>query len=257
MFDDSAAFEVVNPAGRRPVLILCDHASRHVPAELDNLGLEESQLRRHIGWDIGAADVSRRLAGLMDAPAVLSGVSRLVIDCNRPPDSPASIPAESDGVPVPGNGGLGEAERQRRIERFFRPYHCEIERRLAEFAARGIVPAVISLHSFTPVMNGFQRPWHVGLLWDRDGRMALPLIASLGRDPSLIVGDNQPYSGREPRGFALHTYGEGRGLPMAVFELRQDLIDTHHGAEAWAYRLAAALRPVLDDPALYRMRPPG
>ncbi|MBM3491188.1 MAG: N-formylglutamate amidohydrolase [Alphaproteobacteria bacterium] len=256
MFDDSTAFEVVNPAGRRPVLILCDHASRHVPDEFRNLGLEESQLRRHIGWDIGAADVSRRLAGLLDATAVLSGVSRLVIDCNRAPGTPASIPVASDGVPVPGNSALGEAERRRRVQRFFQPYHGEIERRLAAFAARGQVPALISVHSFTPVMNGFQRPWHVGLLWDHDDRMARPLIAELRHDPSLAVGDNQPYSGREPRGFALHTYGKGRGLPMAVFEVRQDLIDTHHGAEAWAYRLAAALRPVLADPALYRVRTP-
>src|SRR5690606_31771648 len=154
-------------AGRAPPYILCSHASFHIPPEHDNLGLAEAEAARHIGWDTGAGDVTRRLAGVLDAPAVLCGTSRLVIDCNRHPDDPSSIPETSDGTAVPGNRGLSSEERRRRFERFFRPYHAEIERRLDAFASP---PALVSVHSFTPVMNGFVRPWHVGLLYDEIGR---------------------------------------------------------------------------------------
>ena len=242
---DDAAFEVALPEGRAPLLLICDHASRRVPAAYDSLGLDKTVLLRHIAWDIGAGDVTRRLAGLLDAPAVLCGTSRLVIDCNRPLDDRTSIPAESDGTLIPGNRDLSAAERRRRAKRHFEPYHGEIRRRLDGFLARGVNPTVVSVHSFTPVMNGFERPWHVGLLWDRDRELARALIAELRRNPTLAVGDNEPYSGADPRGYAIAAYGEGLGLPMAVFEVRQDLIDTHHGAEAWAHILNAALRPVL------------
>jgi predicted N-formylglutamate amidohydrolase len=240
-----APFEVVNAGGGTPVLIICDHASRVVPEDYDRLGLDETLLLRHIAWDIGAGDVARRLAALLDAPAVLCGTSRLVIDCNRALDDATSIPPASDGIAVPGNRDLDAAERRRRAERHFQPYHGEIRRRLDGFRARGIAPTLLSVHSFTPVMDGFERPWHVGLLWDRDPALSRALIAELGRNPNLVVGDNEPYSGSDPQGYAIATYGTGLDLPMAVFEIRQDLIDTHHGAESWAHLLHAALRPVL------------
>lgn len=242
-------FEVVNPDGRAPALVICDHASRHIPPEYGDLGVSEQEIARHIGWDIGAADVARELARLLDAPAVLCGTSRLVIDCNRRLDDPSSIPEASDGTPVPGNRNLSAEERRRRAERFFRPYHAEIERRLDGFAAP---PALVSIHSFTPVMNGFVRPWHVGLLYDEDDRLARPIVAALRREPGLVVGDNEPYSGRHPVGYALGTYGNGRGLAPAVFEVRQDLIETAEKAHIWAARLAHILRPLLglDSPDL-------
>jgi predicted N-formylglutamate amidohydrolase len=235
-------FEVVNPDGRAPALVICDHASRFVPPEYDNLGVAEAEIARHIGWDIGAGDVARELAQLIDASAVLCGTSRLVIDCNRRLDDPSSIPEASDGTPVPGNQGLEPAERKRRAERFFMPYHAEIERRLDAFVRP---PALVSVHSFTPVMAGFDRPWHVGLLYDEDDRLARPIIEALRREAGLVVGDNEPYSGRRPVGYALGTYANGRGLPPAVFELRQDLIDTPEKAHVWARRLAHILRPLL------------
>ena len=239
-------YEVVNADGTAGILIICDHASRRVPPEFDNLGLDETVLRRHVAWDIGAADVARRLAPLLDAPAVLGGTSRLVIDCNRTLDDPSSIPEVSDGIVVPGNKGLGPVERQRRIDSYFRPYHDEVRGRFDTFMARGITPTLVSIHSFTPIMNDFERPWHVGLLWDGEPGLAAALIQELGRNPTLVVGDNEPYSGSDPEGYAIRVYGQRMGLPMALFEIRQDLIDTHHGAEAWAHILHAALAPVLE-----------
>src|SRR5438876_8032664 len=159
--DDPPPFEIFQPERRAPLLIICDHASRAMPRALGRLGLDETLLMRHIGWDIGAAEVTRRLAALLDAPAVLCGYSRLVIDCNRGLGDPTSIPEVSDGVAVPGNVGLTPAARVARVEGIFRPYHAAIAAQLAAFAGRGIVPVLFSVHSFTPVMNGFVRPWHV------------------------------------------------------------------------------------------------
>ena len=251
--DGHPPFEVVNGDLDSNTLIVCDHASRHVPPELDDLGLDDAALRRHIAWDIGAADVTRRLASLLRCPAVLCGTSRLVIDCNRPHDDPTSIPPVSDGVVVPGNRNVGGEERQRRIDAYFWPYQREVERRLNLMLAAGTVPAVVSVHSFTPVYDGFERPWHVALLSNRDRRLTDPVLQALVQDPSLTVGDNEPYTGFDSAAYAIHVYGIGMGLPHVVFEVRQDLIDTHHGAEAWAHRLAAVLRPVLGDAAHRRV----
>lgn len=242
----SPPFERINPEGRAPVLLLCDHASAHVPADLNDLGLDSTLLRRHIAVDIGAGDVTRRLAPLLDAPALLCGTSRLVIDCNRHLDDPSSVPEVSDGIVIPGNVNLTAPDRAARESRFFAPYHAAVEASLAGFAARGIRPTLISIHSFTPVMNGFERPWHVGLLWDPEPGPSLAVLRELRRDAGLIVGENEPYPGNDPRGYALSVYGTKRDLPFICFEIRQDLIDTHHTAEDWAHRLAAALAPVLE-----------
>jgi predicted N-formylglutamate amidohydrolase len=252
--DDPPPFEILHPERRAPLLIICDHASRAMPRALGQLGLDETLLMRHIGWDIGAAAVTRRLAALLDAPAVLCGYSRLVIDCNRGLGDPTSIPEESDGVAVPGNVGLTPAARVARVEGIFRPYHAAIEAQLAAFAERGIVPVVFSVHSFTPVMNGFARPWHVGVLWDKDPRVPVPLIAELAAaDPRRIVGDNEPYSAREPSGYSIRTHAEPAGLPHAAVEIRQDLIDTPSGAAQWADILAAGLAAILARPDLNRV----
>jgi predicted N-formylglutamate amidohydrolase len=251
--DDPKAFEIVNEAGRAPVLLICDHASNAVPSRLAGLGLDEATLALHVAWDIGAAVVTRHLAVLLDARAVLSGYSRLVIDCNRPLDDPTSIAGESDGIEVPGNFGLSPADRAARADACFHPYHTAIDGELAGFTAGGVVPAVISVHSFTPMMRGFARPWHVGILWDKDRRLPVPLIAALAADPALVVGDNQPYSAREPAGHSVHTHAALAGLPHVAIELRQDLIATPDGAGAWAAILAAALQPILADGDLYRI----
>ncbi len=252
---DPPPFEILNEGGAGPCLLICDHASSAIPAALGDLGLDAGQRRRHIAWDIGIADVTRRLAEKLDAPAVLSGYSRLVIDCNRQLDDPSSIAQESDDVPVPGNRGLGPADRRARAEACFWPYHHAISAQIRRMRAAGRAPLLLSLHSFTPVMQGFERPWHIGVLWNRDGRLARLLLAALGRDPAICVGDNQPYDGRLGRGYGIAVHGEQEGLPHALLELRQDLIDTHTGAEAWAKRLALVMGELLAETHPHEARP--
>jgi predicted N-formylglutamate amidohydrolase len=250
--DDPPPLEIVNPDGAAPVLLVCDHASRTVPRALGLLGLDEALLLRHIGWDIGAAEVTRGLAARLDASAVLAGYSRLVVDCNRGLEDASSMPAVSDGVAVPGNEGLSAEARQARAAALYSPYHEAIAARLDVLAAEGRTPAMLSIHSFTPVMNGFVRPWHVGILWDKDPRIPVPLLARLRADPDLVVGDNEPYSAKEPAGYTVRAHALPAGLPHVAVEIRQDLIDTAAGARRWAELLATALEPILAAPELYR-----
>jgi predicted N-formylglutamate amidohydrolase len=250
--DDPPPVEVLDPGGRAPVLLICDHASRAVPQRLGKLGVDDAALMRHIGWDIGAAEVTRHLVRRLDAPAVLSGYSRLVADCNRRLGDPSCMPEVSDGTEVPGNRGLTAADRAARAASLYEPYHDAIARRLDEFARRGVAPAIVSLHSFTPVMNGFVRPWHIGILWDKDPRIAVPLIENLAARGDLVVGDNEPYSAREPAGYSLLRHAIPAGLPHALLEIRQDVIDTAAGAARWAGIIADALEPILAAPELYR-----
>ena len=245
--DEGRRFEILNPGGASPYVFNCDHASRRIPERYRQLGLDDAVLGRHIAWDIGAADVTRRLSAHLDAVAVLSGFSRLLIDCNRQTDHPTSIPSVSDGVTIPGNTGIAAGDREARIERYFQPYHRALDGVLdkaLEGAAGGRaagVPALVSVHSFTPIMVGYERPWHIGILWNRDPRLATALLAHLRVNTDLVVGENEPYSGRDMAGFSIHHHGGGRGIPHLLIELRQDLIDTHHGAEVWAHRLGLAL----------------
>jgi predicted N-formylglutamate amidohydrolase len=245
--------ELFHGTGRAPCLLLCDHAGRRIPQHLDKLGLPEHELCRHIGWDIGAANVTRALALALDAPAVLCHSSRLVIDPNRKPGDPSSIPEISDGTLIPGNQNLDDAEARRRLASYFVPYHRAVARQIARLRRRVGVPAIVSIHSFTPIMQRGWRPWEVAVLWDQDDRLAGPVLDGLRRDPDLRVGDNEPYSGRYPVGYTMPFHARRRGLPHVTFELRQDLIDTGARAAAWADRVAEVLREPLRDPKLYRL----
>lgn len=249
--DDPPPVTVYNPDGRAPVLLLCDHASRAMPAALGTLGLDEAALSRHIAYDIGAADVARHLSDALDAPLILSGYSRLIIDINRPLDDPTSIPVISDGVVVSGNRTLDADDVTRRAEEIFEPYHRTVRDRLDGYRERGIAPAVISIHSCTPVMHGIERPWHIGVLWDRDPRIPVPLMERLAHNPDLCVGDNEPYSGRNGNGYTIETHATPRGLPNVLIEVRQDLIDTRQGCRVWAALLAEPLAAILADTDLY------
>jgi predicted N-formylglutamate amidohydrolase len=240
--------------GPAQILLTCDHASNRVPSALADLGLTREALSRHIGWDIGAGEVSRGLARRLDAAAVLAGHSRLVIDCNRDPGDATSIAATSDGIAIPGNRDLSPQARQVRQTEIFAPYHAAIADWIETRLARAIVPALLSIHSFTPAMGGKARPWHVGILWDADPRIPVPLLEGLRADPALVVGDNEPYSARMPAGYTVRHHAVARGLPHVAIELRQDLIEDAAGAERWADRLAAALAPILARRELYHAR---
>lgn len=237
-------FQIVNPGGDPAILLVCDHASNHVPQEYNRLGLPAGEFERHIAFDIGAAQITRALARRLDAPAVMAGFSRLLIDPNRGADDPTLIMKLSDGAIIPGNRHVDQAETDRRIARFYQPYHDAIAARIAAARATGIMPSLLSMHSFTPVFHGHMRPWQVGVLWDRDGRIALPLLEALGADGNLCVGDNLPYSG-ELVGDSMYRHGTKGGLAHVLIELRQDMIATTATAEAWAERLETVLRPVL------------
>jgi len=236
--DDPPAFSVHNAEGKAPLLLLCDHASKAVPRALGSLGISEHELSRHIGWDIGGLDAAIELSRVLDAPLVASGYSRLVIDCNRWPGGEGSTPEVSDGTPVPANRGLTEAQVQARAEACFWPYHREVDRQLDRMTAGGRKVGMLVMHSFTPRMNGFERPWHVGVLWNDDPRLPEPLLAALRRDSSLVVGDNEPYSARAAYEYTLTAHARTRALPHCSLEVRQDLIATPAEAQAWGRRLA-------------------
>lgn len=231
------------------LLLLCDHASNHVPADLGQLGVPDHEFARHIAYDIGAAGVTRRLAALLDAPAVLTTFSRLIIDPNRGRDDPTLVMRLSDGAVVPGNARIDEAGKAERIARFYEPYDHAVDAHVAAAVAAGTPPAIVTIHSFTAYWRGYKRPWEVGILWDRDDRLSAPLIAGLRADPAdLTVGDNEPYGGGLP-GDTIDRHALARGLPNALVEIRQDLIADEGGQEEWAVRFAKLLRPFLPRPA--------
>lgn len=243
--NESPPFELINPQGDSGFLIVCDHASAALPAGYGTLGLAEAEFRRHIAYDIGAAEVVRALAGHLGCPAILARYSRLLIDLNRGPDDPTLVMKLSDGAIVPGNRNVDPfrdgAEFEHRLRHFYLPYHEAIERTIDRARAGGVAPVIVSIHSFTPAWRGQARPWHVGILWDRDDRLPARLLASLRLEPGLVVGDNEPYSGRL-RGDCLHRHGTMNGLAHALVELRQDLVVDAAGQREWAARLAALLR---------------
>lgn len=251
----SGSYEIVNPAGRTPLLLVCDHASNRLPTVYGDLGLAWELLdASHTAWDIGASAVTRLLAARFGCAALLARYSRLLIDLNRHPGDPSSIAAVSDGIPVPGNQQLASAEAHYREEHYFWPYHHTLARLLAQLQRRGPVPAVVAIHSFTPAFGGMQRPWQIGLLWNRDPRIAQGLIRWLRQhQPQLCIGDNQPYSGRET-GFTMDYHAAAAGLPHAAVEIRQDLITESNGQQHWAIVLGDALQAVLADRSLHRVQ---
>jgi predicted N-formylglutamate amidohydrolase len=241
------AYENVTGDDASRLILLCDHASNAVPPEYQSLGIPAAQLERHIAYDIGARSLTLGLAERLGASAVLSRYSRLLIDLNRGLDDPTLIMQISDGAVVPGNRGLTETERAHRIGRFHRPYHQAIAMAMRAVQARGHVPFLVSIHSFTPVWRGWPRPWQVGILWDRDGRSAHAMIDGF-RAQGLVVGDNEPYHGAL-EGDTLHTHGTVTGLPHALIEVRQDLIADKTGVDEWVERVARVVEPIMKDRA--------
>ena len=249
--EEPPPYEVLNAGGAAKIIVVCDHASNRIPRSLNNLGLDEFSMRRHIAWDIGARDVAKFLAPSLGAPTILANYSRLVVDCNRKLDDATAFRAISDGDDVPGNHLLNATEKQRRADAIYWPYHHAIASQVDRLCDEDFAPALISIHSFTPFFDNSHRPWEVGILWDNDPRIAVPLMNSL-RDKGFKIGDNEPYSGRHPHDFTVDYHGEKRGLPHASIEIRQDLLPDTDSRREWAATLADCLQPILENKELYR-----
>lgn len=254
----SDAFEIVPGSAAAGLVLIADHASNHVPADLADLGLPRSQFERHIAYDIGVAPLVRALSARLGAPAVLSCFSRLIIDPNRGDDDPTLVMRLSDGAVIPGNARLDAAGRQSRIDRFWRPYDDALTATVDAAFAAGRPPILFSLHSFTPIWRGVPRPWHCGVLWDADPRLPEFLLTRLRADPALVTGDNEPYDGAL-EGDTMYRHGTRRGLVHAILEIRQDLIGDAAGVAAWADRLEPILREATEradfaEPRLFGSR---
>jgi len=234
--------EILNGDALGGVIVLCDHASNFVPREYESLGLEAEHFEKHIAWDIGAADVTRKICSMMGVAGVLAPVSRLLIDCNREPDHKTLIPPASDGVHIPANRDLGPAAVKARKDAYHTPFHDACAGLVAAHLSAGKVPLVVGMHSFTPEMGGETRPWHAGFLWNRDPRLAQAMIGLLERETDLVVGDNLPYSGRDLY-YTMQRHGADHGLPQTTIEVRQDLLATDAMTTEWA----ALLADILDE----------
>lgn len=242
---DRPCFEAIAGTTQSPFVLACDHAGREIPSGLGNLGVSEADLHSHIAWDIGIAGTSRRLADLLGADLFLQRISRLVIDCNRPLTAPDSIPETSAGISIAGNVGLDASEIERRRALVFHPYHCHIASVIDERIRRHRPTVFVAMHSFTPVFRGSVRPWHAGVLYQRDSRLASALLELLRKESGLVVGDNEPYRVTDQSDYSVIQYGERRGLLHVEVEVRQDLIGHPEGQQQWAERLARLLELAL------------
>ncbi|MDB5639619.1 MAG: N-formylglutamate amidohydrolase [Bradyrhizobium sp.] len=227
-----------NLAGRSPFLLTCDHYGRLIPGILGDLGLPESELSRHIAWDIGIAGVAEALSRHIDAHLIAQTYSRLVIDCNRPPGTPSSIPRMSEATVISGNEGLSRDAAGLRREAIFDPYHRRIAEVIEQRQRDGVPTVLVSLHSFTPVYAGIERPWHIGTLYHRDTRLPPLLLKLLRGEADLVIGDNEPYAVSDETDYTIPVHGEARGLMNTGIEIRQDLIADQAGQKQWAARLA-------------------
>ena len=239
--DELGPVTLENEGGSSAFFLTCDHAGRAIPRRLDSLGVPEHERQRHIAWDIGIGAVGRQLSQLLDATVILQTYSRLVIDCNRDPNVPSSIPEISETTEIPGNRDLGEAARQTRVAAIFRPYHNAVAAALDRRATEGRASVLVALHSFTPVFKGIARPWHVAVLFNRDPRLAHALAELLRAEGAFFVGENEPYAVSDLTDYTVPVHGERRGLPHVEIEIRQDLIAEPAGQREWAERLARLL----------------
>ena len=239
---------LINEHGNANIILISEHASNHIPDEYNNLGLTDEQMELHIAWDIGIGQVTKNLANLLDAPAILAGFSRLLIDANRGLDHDGLIPTVSDGHTIPGNQNLDQSGVQKRIDLYYQPFHDMTDKILKRKSINNQVPIIFNMHSFTPEMNGFSRPWHAGMLWNRDERIAKILKPRL-ESRGFCVGDNEPYSGQELN-HTMNTHGTKHGFPHINIEIRQNEIGHADGINKWTDILAKELSDIRTLPEM-------
>lgn len=239
---DPAPVSTMNRGSESPVALICEHAGQAIPARLRNLGLASGDVDKHVGWDIGAGEVTRILADHLSAPAVFQPYSRLVIDCNRPPKAPDSVPAVSHGVTVPGNGDLSAIDHWTRVAEIFQPFQQAVDsildrRRLA-----------LSIHSFEPDLGQGLRPWDIGLLFRKDQRTSTLLKMAIERHaPSLTIGMNEPYTIDDESDFFVPWHGEARNIGHVLIEIRNDHLRTPEGCQRWADLLRDCTNDILPE----------
>jgi predicted N-formylglutamate amidohydrolase len=238
--DEPGPFQVLNPLSELPILLVCDHASCRFPKSLGDMGLDPVARRCHLAVDIGAGPLTERLADSLLVTSVLAQYSRLVMDCNRQLMDPSAHLEYGDGIVVPGNKNLHQADRDLRARTLYWPYHDAVDNQIQRLRSIGPPPAFIAIHSFTPVMNGEARPWEMGVLWDTDTRLRNIFLEGFS-DAGFRVGDNEPYSGKAPQDFTIDHHAEEVGLPHVGIEIRQDLIDDKPGVE----KIAAVMHEII------------
>lgn len=252
--DDAPPYRVVGEeliaAGETKCLILCDHAGRKVPHHLDYLGLPLEDFNNHYAYDIGTHDMGLRIAERLKAPVILSNYSRLVVDVNRRIDHPTVFATSGEGKPVPGNIGITHEEKMIRKAMIYDPYHDKVADLIQQFLDRGVIPAILSIHSFTPIFYKQRRPWEVGVLWVQDDRLPRPIMEYF-RNLGFTVGDNEPYDARMLSGSTVNRHADAARLPNALVEIRNDLISTHDDAVKWGDLCADCFEDVLQDDSIY------
>jgi len=253
---EPAPFRVENQKGKAQCLIVCDHASNRIPKALGDLGLSKADREKHIAWDPGTEHIGRYLSEKLDAPAFFATYSRIVVDVNRGAGSSECMREVYDHIPVPGNTKLSRAAKQQRLNEIFWPYHRNLAAQLQRFRKKKIIPALVSIHSFTPEMDGYKRPWHIGVLWNKEDDIALRLVNNLRQqNPGMVVGENEPYSLKAVNlsKNTIGTHAENVGLPYVIVEFRQDLVKTKRDALKWGRIFLDALAPILADPSIYHL----
>jgi predicted N-formylglutamate amidohydrolase len=244
--DEPAAVVVERPDSTSPYVFVCDHFGNRIPRKLGKLGVHDDDLQRHIAWDVGVSGLAEEFARRFNATLIKQLYSRLVIDCNRPLESASSIPVVSENTEIPGNRDISPQEVESRRREIFAPYHQAIAAILDRRLEAGLPTILLALHSFTPVFHGESRPWHIGLLYNRDARLAQLFLKLLSEDETLCLGNNQPYTVDDFSDYTIPAHGERRGIPHLLFELRHDMIESEPDQYRWAHRLARSLERALE-----------
>jgi len=239
--DEPPPVRALRPQGASDFVLAADHAGRRIPCALRDLGLDEIERGRHIAWDIGIAGVTEAMAALLDATAVLQVYSRLVIDCNRAPGHPTSIPPVSELTAIPGNQGLSADDRAARQQAIFDPYHAAIAQLLDRRAEAGRRTVLVAMHSFTPVFKAVARRVEVGVLYHHETPLSRLMVDLLRAEGDLVVGANEPYAITDDSDYTVPMHGEARGLDHVEIEIRQDLIAEPTTQIFWAERMARVL----------------